>query len=83
MSVPLKGTLEARGMVYLVMDAPTKYVEQIRKILPALKSPTVQPLADSGLCSIASVVPTADVNGLILKLMDYGAFVTLPPSTVM
>ncbi|PIR83633.1 ATP phosphoribosyltransferase [Candidatus Kaiserbacteria bacterium CG10_big_fil_rev_8_21_14_0_10_51_14] len=81
----LRGTLEARELVYLVMNAPKSEVEAIRQILPALKSPTIQPLADPDFCSIAAVVPAWLVNGLILRLSNCRAmgFVTLPPSTVM
>jgi len=80
----LKGTLEARRLVHLAMNARVSCLDQILKILPTLKSPTVTPLADPKFCSIASIVPSADVNKLILEL-DYRAedFVILLPSTVM
>lgn len=81
----LVGTLEARSRIYLAMNAPVEKVEDIKKILPALQSPTVQPLAILGFVSIASVVPAKDVNELILKLECLGAsgFVKDRPSLVM
>ena len=81
----LRGTLEARGKTYLLMNAPTASVEAIKKVLPSLKSPTVQTLADPDYVAIAAVVPNTDVNSLMLTLTREGAsgFVTLPPTTVM
>jgi len=81
----LVGTLAARGKTYLLMNAPTDSVEVIKRILPSLKSPTIQSLADREFVSVAAVVPNADVNSLMFRLSREGAsdFVTLPPSTVM
>src|SRR3989344_1567470 len=81
----LCGACNALNMVYLLMNAPVDKVEEIRKMLPSLKSPTVQPLADLGFCSIGAVVPAKDVNLIIWALREHEAtgFVTLPPSTVM
>ena len=81
----LWGVLDARGKVYLLMNAPASRVEEIRNILPALRSPTVQPLADPAYCSIGSVVPTSEINELKRRLKELGAggFVELDPGSVM
>ena len=81
----LRGVFEARGKVYLLMNAPTANVEEIRTTLPSLKSPTIQPLADPAFCSIGSVVPTDRINELKMRLMELGAsgFVELDPGSVM
>lgn len=81
----LNGTLEARSKVLLVMNAPAKNLAEIEAMLPAMKSPTVTPLANPGFCSVSSVVSALDVNGLIGRLSERGAtdFLTMPLSTVM
>ena len=81
----LAGGCKALSSVYLLMNAPVGKIEEIRKVLPALKSPTIQPLADLGFCAIGAVVPAKDVNAIIWALREHEAtgFVTLPPSIVM
>ncbi len=69
----LTGVVEARGKVYITMNAPVMRVEEIKKILPSLKSPTIQPLAEEGFCAISSVVPTEGINRLKQQLMLLGA----------
>ncbi len=51
-----RGYLEARGKRYLMMNAPAKAVPHLKRIIPSLKSPTVVPLADSGMVAVHSVV---------------------------
>lgn len=81
----LAGGCKALSSVYLLMNAPVGQIKAILKILPSLKSPTVQPLADLGFCSIGAIVPAKDVNVIIWALREHKAtgFVTLPPSIVM
>ena len=69
----LQGVLDARGNVYLAMNAPAEKVSAICDVLPALKKPTVQPLADLAFCSVASVVPIDQLNLLKMKLIELGA----------
>ncbi|MDZ4227397.1 MAG: ATP phosphoribosyltransferase, partial [Patescibacteria group bacterium] len=85
LSALLVGTLEVRDQMYLLLNAPTADLEEILAVLPSLKSPTVQPLADQGFCSVSAIVPSTQVNTIIRRLQKLGAsgFVTLPPSTVM
>jgi ATP phosphoribosyltransferase len=69
----LVGTLRARSCVYLMMNAPVEAVPKITAALPALKSPTVQPHANPGFVSIASVVPNDQLNELKMTLRKMGA----------
>jgi len=81
----LKGTLEARDKVLLLMNAPRDEIDNVVAMLPSLRSPTVTPLADSGYCSISSVVERGNVNHLIFHLSLRGAegFIVQNISTVM
>lgn len=55
--VRLQGNLRARRSKYVMMNAPNEALEEIRKILPGMKSPTVMPLAEEDMVAIHSVVP--------------------------
>ena len=63
----------SRGKKYLLMNLPTGSVEEAVKILPAMRSPTVMPLAAEGWCSMHSVVDAADLWEKIRQLKAIGA----------
>lgn len=63
----------SRGKKYLLMNLPTGSVEEAVKILPAMRSPTVMPLAAEGWCSMHSVVDSADLWEKIRQLKAIGA----------
>ena len=63
----------SRGKKYLLMNLPTASVEEAVKILPAMRSPTVMPLAAEGWCSMHSVVDAADLWEKIRQLKAIGA----------
>ena len=63
----------SRGKKYLLMNLPTASVEKAVKILPAMRSPTVMPLAAEGWCSMHSVVDSADLWDKIRQLKAIGA----------
>ena len=65
--------LESRGMKYLLMNLPSESVEKAIEILPAMRSPTVMPLAQSGWCSLHSVVKDKDLWSKIEALKAIGA----------
>ncbi len=69
----LLGVIEARDKRYLTMNAPLGRLDQIRRVLPALKSPTVQALAEEGYCAISTVVPVEGINDLKMQLLELGA----------
>ena len=52
LSIRLRGSLEARGKRYLMMNAPVQSISRIKEILPSLKSPTIVPLADPNLVAV-------------------------------
>ncbi len=69
----LGAALESRGMKYLLMNLPTASVERAIEILPAMRSPTVMPLAQQGWCSLHSVVRHEDLWDKIEALKAIGA----------
>ena len=69
----LSAVIAARGRKYLMMNAPATTLPEIEKLLPALESPTVIPLAHAGMIAIHSVVGADEVWGLLPKLKAAGA----------
>ncbi len=63
----------SRGKKYLLMNLPQASVEEAVKILPAMRSPTIMPLAADGWCSMHSVVNEADLWDKIRQLKAIGA----------
>ena len=75
----LQGIEEARGKIFFVsMNVPKRALAAVLDHLPALSSLTIWPLAamhttHEAQSSISSVVPVADINALIPKLLKLGA----------
>lgn len=63
----------SRGKKYLLMNIPTSALDEAVKILPAMRSPTVMPLAAEGWCSLHSVVDATDLWDKVRKLKAIGA----------
>jgi ATP phosphoribosyltransferase len=63
----------SRGKKYLLMNIPTSSLDEAVKILPAMRSPTVMPLATDGWCSLHSVVNSAEVWDKVRQLKAIGA----------
>ncbi len=63
----------SRGKKYLLMNIPTASLDEAIKILPAMRSPTVMPLAAEGWCSLHSVVEAADLWDKVRQLKTIGA----------
>jgi ATP phosphoribosyltransferase len=56
-----------------MLNAPNKSLDEIVKLLPGVKSPTITPLAESGWSSIQSVVKENEFWDVIGKLKAAGA----------
>ena len=63
----------SRGKKYLLMNIPTSALDKAVKILPAMRSPTVMPLAAEGWCSLHSVVEASDLWDKVRQLKAIGA----------
>lgn len=69
----LRGAVEARGRVLLVLNVDEEHLQDVLALLPALRSPTVSPLAEPHMFSVMSVVSRDEVNRLIPELLRLGA----------
>lgn len=64
---------ESRDKKYLLMNIPTAALDEAVKILPAMRSPTVMPLAAEGWCSLHSVVDASELWEKVRQLKAIGA----------
>ncbi|WP_234570182.1 ATP phosphoribosyltransferase [Rhodohalobacter sp. 614A] len=69
----IEGYQKAGKSRYIMMNAPQEAVEQIKEIIPSLKSPTVMPLADNGMVAIHTVVPLSTFWDVMERLKEAGA----------
>ncbi len=69
----IQAAKKAKHNKYILLNAPNDKVEDIIKILPGMKSPTVLPLATSGWSSVHSVVQEDDFWNIIEGLKANGA----------
>ena len=63
----------SRGKKYILMNLPAEKVEEAIAILPAMRSPSVMPLADNSWCSLHSVVKADELWDKIERLKQIGA----------
>ena len=63
----------SRGKKYILMNLPADKVDEAIAILPAMRSPSVMPLADSAWCSLHSVVKANELWDKIERLKQIGA----------
>ncbi len=69
----LRGALGAEGMVGLKMNVPKAKLEEVIAMLPAMKNPTISPLADDGWVALETILPEKIVRDLIPPLKRAGA----------
>jgi ATP phosphoribosyltransferase len=83
--IRVRGSQEARGKRYLMMNAPAASVSKLKRVIPSLKSPTVVPLADSGMVAIHSVVAEDVFWDVMEKLKQAGAsdIIVVPIETII
>ncbi|WP_207496817.1 ATP phosphoribosyltransferase [Aridibaculum aurantiacum] len=63
----------AKNNKYILLNAPNEKLDEIIRLLPGMKSPTVLPLAESGWSSLHSVLTENDFWDIIEKLKAAGA----------
>ena len=68
-----ESVIDSRGKKYILMNIPTDAVDQAVQIIPAMRSPTILPLAQEGWCSMHSVVEEKDIWNKIKALKEIGA----------
>ena len=69
----IQSVLRAKETKYVVLNAETKNVDQIVKLLPGVKSPTVVPLAEEGWVAVHTVISERDFWEKISLLKSAGA----------
>lgn len=69
----IRAVKSARENKYILLNAPESSIEEICKILPGMKSPTILPLAEKGWCSLHSVVKEDEFWERIAQLKSAGA----------
>lgn len=69
----IKSETISRGKKYLLMNIPKASLDEAIKILPAMRSPTVMPLANEDWCSLHSVIDAADLWTKVVQLKAIGA----------
>lgn len=73
LSFRMKAVNEARRNKYILLNAPNDSLEEIERLIPGMKSPTVLPLAEKGWSSIHSVIASEDHWLVVEKLKSAGA----------
>ena len=69
----IRAVRNAKNNKYILLNAPNDSIENIKAILPGMKSPTVMPLADEGWSSLHSVVNENEFWDKIDQLQKLGA----------
>lgn len=69
----LRGAIEGRQKVGLKMNLPKELLESVLTLLPAEKSPTVNPLADENFVAIEVILEEKIARDLVPKLSKQGA----------
>lgn len=73
LSFRIHSVLKAKTSKYILMNVPNKKVEDIIKLLPGMKSPTVMPLSHEGWSSLHTVINENDFWEVIDQLKEAGA----------
>lgn len=73
MATLLKGAMEAEGKVGLKMNVPSENLDAVSQLLPAMKAPTITPLADGEWVALEVVADESRVRDLIPRLLATGA----------
>lgn len=69
----IQSILKGRANRYVLLNAPNDKVDDIIKLIPGMKSPTVLPLAQAGWSSIHTVIPKNKFWDIIEELKSLGA----------
>jgi ATP phosphoribosyltransferase len=69
----LLGAMAARGRVLVKLNVSEERLKDVLQVLPAMKAPTVSPLAEEGAYAVETVVDKASVNTLLPLLKAHGA----------
>ena len=63
----------AEGKKYIILNIPNEKINEVCKLLPGMKSPTITPLAEKGWSSMHSVIEEKTFWDIISQLKSIGA----------
>jgi ATP phosphoribosyltransferase len=69
----IEAVQKAKRNKYILLNAPENKLDEIIKLIPGMKSPTILPLAEKGWCSLHSVISEDDFWEVIDNLKEAGA----------
>lgn len=69
----MKSVLNARTSKYILMNVPNEKLEDVIKLLPGMRSPTVLPLAEEGWSSVHTVINEERFWEVLDELRNFGA----------
>jgi ATP phosphoribosyltransferase len=69
----IESVQRAQGKKYILLNTPNDKIQEVARLLPGMKSPTVVPLAMEGWSSMHSVIDENDFWEIIGKLKKAGA----------
>lgn len=69
----IRAVKKAKNNKYVLLNAPNDKLDEICKLLPGMKSPTILPLAEKGWSSVHSVISENDFWNVIENLKASGA----------
>jgi ATP phosphoribosyltransferase len=69
----MQAVRRAKRSKYILLNAPVTALEEVRRLLPGIKSPTVTPLAEAGWVSVQSVVQEDEFWHITSQLKAVGA----------
>ena len=69
----IKSVKAARDNKYILLNAPDEKLDEIVRLLPGIKSPTLMPLAETGWSSVHSVISERDFWETVEQLKIVGA----------
>ena len=73
LSILMLAALQAESRVGLKMNAPREKLEEITQMLPAMREPTVSPLAHDDWVALEIIAEESQVRDLIPRLLKIGA----------
>jgi len=69
----IQSVLKARNAKYVLLNAPNHKLDEVIKLLPGMRSPTILPLAEKGWSSVHTVIPKNKFWDVIDELKLAGA----------
>ncbi|MDQ4065692.1 MAG: ATP phosphoribosyltransferase [Actinomycetota bacterium] len=85
LTILLRGAVDARGRVLVKLNVDRSDLEAVVALLPAMRAPTVSPLAHEEGFAVETIVPKNTINTLIPRLKAAGAadIVELPVTKIV